>query len=99
MMGPMDVQALFDKLRIDLADLGVAETRDDQWVRSLTREGGPFARLGPDERMAFRAVGGGAVRAHADELVTAQDHGDWVVVSADDVSQWEVLARKALVMV
>ena len=26
MMGPMDVQALFDKLRIDLADLGVAET-------------------------------------------------------------------------
>ncbi|QQS01734.1 MAG: hypothetical protein IPK37_04785 [Austwickia sp.] len=94
----MDTSALFDKLRVDLADLGVAEGRDDAGARILTRDGVPFARLGTDERMAFRAVGGGAVREHAEGLVTAEDHGDWVVVPADDVSEWESLARKALAM-
>lgn len=93
----MNVHALFDKLRVDLADVGVEETRD-AGARILSRDGVPFARLGTDERMAFRAVGGGAVREHADELVMAEDHGDWVVVPADDVSEWESLARKALAM-
>lgn len=94
----MDVHALFDKLRIDLADLGVEESREGGGGRVLVCDGVPFARLGTDERMAFRAVGGGAVREHTDELVTAEDHGDWVVVAADDVSEWESLARKALAM-
>lgn len=97
-MKVMDVSALFDKLRTDLAPLGVEEARDDAGARVLTRDGVPFARLGLDERMAFRAVGGGAVRQHADRLVTAQDQGDWVIVPADDVAEWEALARKALSM-
>lgn len=94
----MDVTALFDKLLIDLTDLGVTEGRDDQGARVLVRDGVPFARLGGDEKMAFRAIGGPAVRDHAEGLVTAEDHGDWVVVPADDVAQWESLARKALAM-
>lgn len=101
----MDVRALFDKLLTDLGDAGVQEARDESGARLLVRDGVPFARLGHDERMAFRSLGGGAegaaggpdaLQEHAGELVTAQRTGEWIVVPADDVSEWEALARKAL---
>ncbi|MBW3085175.1 hypothetical protein KEM60_01372 [Austwickia sp. TVS 96-490-7B] len=103
----MNVRALFDKLLTDLADLGVEEGHDDTGAAILTHDGIPFARLDLDDQMAFRAIpapdapadaadAADDVLAHADELVTAQHADGWVIVPADDVAQWESLARKAL---
>lgn len=91
----MDVRALFDKLLTELKDSGVREGQDDTGARLLVWEDTPFARLGHDERMAFLAIDD-TVRGHADALALSEDVGSWVVVPADQVSQWESLAREAL---
>lgn len=50
----MNINALFDKLLVDLADAGVTEGPVEGGCRFLVHDGVPFARLA-DERMAFFA--------------------------------------------
>lgn len=102
----MNVDALFDKLVTDLADAGVEEVsapadptasgsrgRD----RALTRDGREFARLRA-EQMSFLLPPGapGLPEALALESSVPAGDGRWVEVPAEDASEWETLARRAL---
>lgn len=96
----MNVDSLFDKLATDLADSGVVELSDGrraQGERVLAHEGRPFARL-RGEQMSFFMPPGTPGLGDALALETSEPAGDgrWVEVPADDVSEWEDLARQAL---
>ncbi len=93
----MNINALFDKLLVDLADAGVTEGPVEGGCRFLVHDGVPFARLA-DERMAFRTPPGTGVHEEAASLETSRElaSGQWVEVPAQDVSEWELLARRAL---
>lgn len=93
----MNVNALFDKLVVDLSDAGVSEGPRAGGARFLVHDGVPFARLA-DERMAFRTPPGTPVHEDAAALETSRElaSGQWVEVPAADVSEWERLARRAL---
>lgn len=106
----MNVDALFDKLLTDLADAGVREVAEPgeptqprepgSGVRErilATAAGQPFARLS-GEQMSFLLPPGSPGLPEALSLQTSVPAGDgrWVEVPADDVSEWENLARTAL---
>lgn len=96
----MNVDALFDKLATDLADSGAVELpadRRERGERVLAHEGRPFARL-RGEQMAFFMPRGTPGLGDALALQTSAPAGDgqWVQVPADDVSQWQELAERAL---
>lgn len=91
----MDVNALFDKLAVDLAEQGVT-SGEEGGHRVLLAGGVPFARLAGDV-MSFRAPEGSQTEAAAEALQTSEPlDGPWQAVPAEDVSQWESLARSAL---
>lgn len=105
----MNVDALFDKLLTDLADAGVQEASGSgepseprapgskTRTRILTSQGRPFARL-RGEQMSFFMPPGTPGLPEALSLQNSMPVGDgsWVDVPADDVSEWESLARCAL---
>lgn len=92
----MNVDALFEKLLVDLASQGVREGADGG-ARVLESDGAPFARL-RDERMAFRFSPGTAALDNARALSSASptSQAEWVEVGADDVREWPRLAQESL---
>lgn len=99
----MNIDALFDKLVVDLEASGVAEqghdseSSDRATERVLTYEGTAFARL-RGETMAFFMPPGTPSLPDALALETSRPAGDgeWVEVPAQDVSQWPILAEQSL---
>lgn len=96
----MNIDALFDKLAVDLEGSGAVEQRGAESPsaeRVLAYEGTPFARL-RGETMAFFLPPGAPSLPDALALETSQPAGDgeWVEVSAQDVSQWPILAEQSL---
>ena len=98
-MPVMNIDALFDKLAVDLEGFGVVEQERAVGAgeRVLTYEGTPFARL-RGETMAFFLPPGAPRLPDALALETSRPAGDgeWVEVPAQDVSQWPILAEQSL---
>lgn len=92
----MNVNALFEKLSVDLAASGAREAPVSQG-RTLEYDGTPFARL-RGERMSFYLPAGTPAEGDALALETSNPAGEpgWVEVDSDDVSQWQRLAEQAL---
>lgn len=102
-MGGMDAGALFDKIKVDLADDGV-EPGQLFGAQALTIRGKPFACL-KDEHMAFKLGRDSSDLATALDLPGAalfdpsgqgRPFQDWVAVPVEECNEWEALAQQAL---
>lgn len=93
----MNLDALFDKLAVDLAGAGVTEGRDDAGSRVLQLDGRTFAAL-RGESMVFFLPPSTPALGDALALVTSRPVGDgtWVEVPGQDLSSWPRLAEQAL---